>query len=807
MVPGDLLMTRGANPVAPNPRELIHTGLLAAAVMAIAAIAFYGFDMATGSSVPFTHDATASDIWHLNYPLKHVYTEGLREGRLPLWCPGIGTGLPLHAEGEVGALYPFNLVLFYFLPLSLAFNWAILIHVVLAGVFAALYARQVGANRGGSLLAGLVFALAGFFVTHVKHTNMIAAAVWIPLLLFLEERYARGRSLRTAGVFAIVVGIMLVAGHPQLAYNNLLIAGAYAVCLAVGILRRDTGGGVKEALRFGRGLAWGVLLGVILALPQLLPTYELTTHSPRRGGLSLEEATEWEYGFEHLWAFIRPAAFGDPGELDEVPHVDPETGRPVLDSRTGEPVRKLTGFEWDPEHPMLYWEMTGYVGLLPLALAVCGAVLGFRKRAVRALLVVLLLAVLLTLGENGGLFYVFFHVVPGFDLFRFHSRFLLYVDLVLAVMAGVGLTLLAERIAAPRRRAVGAALMSLALVVCFVDLFVHLGDHNPGIDPRQWGAPPPTALLVAEADEGREPPSRIATSDAERVVFTNAYYRARGWKGDLSPYEPARTMLEPNLALLSDMNNIQLYHPNELYPSWMGDVSNLTFVALDPRVPPGTGPSRIASLFNVRFFIDPLDALSGRYPVLADFPGDVRYPGGTLVESPPYRIRLHENPDVLPRAFLVPHARLVRETEERSIASAREIVAPGFDPRAEVVLVEGSGGAGPVPDPPPGPPIEAPVSFVEYGPRRVQLGVRAPRDCWLFLGDTWYPGWVATVDGEVTPIYRANIAGRAVHVPRGASEVVFTYSSRSLRVGTMLALLGVVLLGVTVALPRRRGRA
>jgi len=801
-------MPRGANPVHPSPRELIRTGLLAASVMTLAAIAFYGTGMATGSSVPFTHDATASDIWHLNYPLKHVYAEGLREGRLPLWCPEIGTGLPLHAEGEVGALYPLNLILFYLLPLPLAFNWGILIHVVLAGVFATLYARQVGANRGGSLLAGVVFALAGFFVTHLKHTNLTAAAVWIPLLLFLEERHARSRSLRTVGVFAIVVAFMLFAGHPQIAYNNLLIAGAYAVYLAVGILKRDSGGGVKEAVRFGGGLAWGVLLGVLLALPQLLPTYELTTQSPRREGLSLEEATEWEYGFEHLWAFVRPGAFGDPGELDEAPHVDPETGRPALDPRTGEPVRRLIGFERDPDHPMLFWEMTGYVGLLPLALAVAGAVLGFRMRAVRGLLILLLMALLLTLGKNGGLFYLFFHVVPGFDLFRFHSRFLLYVDLVLAVMAGLGLTLLAERVAAPRRRAVGAGLASIALVVCFVDLFVHLGDHNPGIDPRTWSEPPPIARRITEADEGREPPSRIATSDARRVVFTNAYYRARGWKGDLSPYEPARTMMEPNLALLYGLNSIQLYHPNELYPSWMGDVSNLLFVSLDPRVPPGTGPSKIASVFNVRFFIDPLGVLAGRYPALADFPGDVRLPGGILVESPPYRIRLHENPDVLPRAFLVPRARLVRETEERSIASAREIVAPSFDPRTEVVLVEGSGGAGPVPDLPPGPPIEAPVSFVEYGPRRVRLGVRAPRDCWLFLGDTWYPGWVATVDGEVTPIHRANIAGRAVHLPRGAREVVFTYAPRSLRVGTIGALLGVILLGATLVgtLPRARGR-
>jgi hypothetical protein len=153
----------------------------------------------------------------------------------------------------------------------------------------------------------------------------------------------------------------------------------------------------------------------------------------------------------------------------------------------------------------------------------------------------------------------------------------------------------------------------------------------------------------------------------------------------------------------------------------------------------------------------------------------------------------------------VPSARVVRETEERSIVSAREIVAPGFDPRAEVVIVEGSGGDGPLPATPPGPPIETPVTFLEYGPRRVHLEVRAPRDCWLFLGDTWYPGWVATVDGEVTPIHRANIAGRAVHLPGGAREVVFTYDPRSLRTGTIVALLGVVLLGATLARPIQGG--
>jgi hypothetical protein len=238
----------------------------------------------------------------------------------------------------------------------------------------------------------------------------------------------------------------------------------------------------------------------------------------------------------------------------------------------------------------------------------------------------------------------------------------------------------------------------------------------------------------------------------------------------------------------------------------MSDVSNLSYLALDPRAQAGAGPSTVLSLFNVRFLIDPFGWLVGRYPTLTEFPGDVRLPGGLLVEAEPYRIRVHENPDVLPRAFLVPRARVVRETGVRSVASALEIVAEGFDPRTEVVLVEGSGGGHGVPDLPPGPSLDAAVSVEEYGPRTVRLAVRAPRDCWLFLGDTWYPGWEARVDGEVTPIHRANIAGRAVFVPRGAREVVFTYTSRSLGTGSVAALLGLVLLGGLLVGRWRRAR-
>ena len=68
---------------------------------------------------------------------------------------------------------------------------------------------------------------------------------------------------------------------------------------------------------------------------------------------------------------------------------------------------------------------------------------------------------------------------------------------------------------------------------------------------------------------------------------------------------------------------------------------------------------------------------------------------------------------------------------------------------------------------------------------------------WLFLNDTYYPGWDASVDGEGVDIQRALGAFRAVKIPVQSQEVTMRYRPLSVRNGFLLslaALLGIVLL-------------
>ena len=79
---------------------------------------------------------------------------------------------------------------------------------------------------------------------------------------------------------------------------------------------------------------------------------------------------------------------------------------------------------------------------------------------------------------------------------------------------------------------------------------------------------------------------------------------------------------------------------------------------------------------------------------------------------------------------------------------------------------------------------------------------------YLVLADVCYPGWVCTVDGRPAPVYRADYLFRAVELPEGDHEVVFSFAPASYLRGRAVsaAALAVVLLVLAGAAARAPGR-
>jgi hypothetical protein len=141
-----------------------------------------------------------------------------------------------------------------------------------------------------------------------------------------------------------------------------------------------------------------------------------------------------------------------------------------------------------------------------------------------------------------------------------------------------------------------------------------------------------------------------------------------------------------------------------------------------------------------------------------------------------------ENRDARPRAWLVPQVRSLPAPEVlRAIRSGELPDGTPFEPRDTALVEEGADRVfAPLAD---GDGVE----LAEVSARELRINVRAAQPAFLVIGDSFYPGWKARLDGELVGLQRANFVQRGLPVPAGRHEVVLTYEPGSFRLGAALS--------------------
>jgi hypothetical protein len=202
-----------------------------------------------------------------------------------------------------------------------------------------------------------------------------------------------------------------------------------------------------------------------------------------------------------------------------------------------------------------------------------------------------------------------------------------------------------------------------------------------------------------------------------------------------------------------------------------------------------TGGERWGRYYQVRRVDSPvLDLLNVRY-LLSRTPIESAAAAGLMhVGQLPGR-EVYENPEALPRFFLVRRARPVASLEE----AVALLASPDFDPRA-AATVEGT-----LPRLAPG---AGRLAVVRYRPREVELDVETDGPALLVSSEAAYPGWRAYLDGRPHPLLVVNGAFRGLVVPGGRHRAVMRFQPGILLWGAAVS--AAAWLGVALGLAPRR---
>ncbi|RMG01094.1 MAG: hypothetical protein D6735_12420, partial [Acidobacteria bacterium] len=84
------------------------------------------------------------------------------------------------------------------------------------------------------------------------------------------------------------------------------------------------------------------------------------------------------------------------------------------------------------------------------------------------------------------------------------------------------------------------------------------------------------------------------------------------------------------------------------------------------------------------------------------------------------------------------------------------------------------------------------ITVLSESANRIQVELITNHQGWLVMKDTFYPGWVAKVNGVRQSIYAANSIFRAVRVAEGRSLIEFYYQPLSFSSGVALSILSLI---------------
>lgn len=737
----------------------------------------------------------------------------------PDWDIYTNSGYTREGGGQTGQfLFALGLI-FKFFPLPSSVAWFIVFHFFIAGFGMYCYCRLIGISLISSFIGALIFVLSPELVTlinagHVMKIATISIAPWG--FYFLEKGF------KTERVFYFIAAGLLLAfqffhSHWQIAFYTCLCIAVYGISRSIGILviKRDDWKKIAPKL-VGLNLALMFFFLSTVSM-DLLPLHNWSKETNRgvasgsnqgKGGLNRAEAMLWSMPPEEMISFVIPGFFGFSRQ---------EGGTQPT------PPPKIKSYYWGR---MNMTQTLSYMGLLPWLLLPLPIIFR-RDRYTWLAMAAVLGGLFFSMGKYTFIYRFIFDYFPGIDKFRVPKMMMFIVPLGLAVMSARALDVLSDEEVRKSKSfkwyVWGLLSLPIILLITFATEYFlkskwmyFLGDmiRRPSrfergqelIDKRWDNLVTETgiALLLATVQVG------IFFSILKKwiqikwaPILLLAIFVCDVWRIN-EKFTLLVELPSEHRDVLKSSNNSKKTVTQDPLIKYLADESDqFRIIPMDGAIPSSYSSKGIPVFYSPnavqvqrwQSFINALDLNSSMVDMMNV--KHIVYPKSEYEKkkfSLPKKFEpvfnradfnkvILENKNVLPKGWLVPSVFSLTD-EKQMLGALRD---NRFDPRKFAIVEEK-------------PPIEmipinkaavisdGEVKVEKYKGNEIQMTVKTPQNALLVLGEKFYKGWQARVDGEPAKIYRVNYLLRGVYVTPGEHKVEFVFDPLPFKVGKTLTL-------------------
>ena len=714
------------------------------------------------------HTLFYRDFGVLAYPVIFHHHESFWSGELPLWNPLSNCGAPFLAQWGTMVLYPFSLF-YLLLPLPWSLNLFCLAHLFWAGLGMYVLASKWVENKFAASVAGIGFVFNGVMFSSLIWPNYTVALSWMPWVVLCVERALRG-GRRHLIIASFAAALQMMSGAPEI----VLLTWLLLVGIWIGIVLQKT---ESVKLLMGRGFAVVAIVACLIAA-QLWPFLDLLAHSQRSVSFGTAKWAMPSWGWAN-WVVPLFRCFLTPQGVYF------QSGQEFMSST--------------------------YPGIGVVMFSIY-SVLVVRRRRVWLLAALALFGLLMASGENGFLYGFIKQMLPMMGFARYPIKFVILGAFTLPLLAAYALREVADAPASWRQtRWQQLAGLWFGLLVLIIGILSFAKQHPLPLDQWPailssgiWRAIFLSAILALIFAQGRTLKSsfQLASKVGVIALFTMDFLthsppqnptlpasvlEAGLWKANNKLSSPVhgdgRVLISPRAEqylLMSGVSDLS----SDLLGKRLALWSHLNLLEGIPKVN-GSSTLQLREQMEVQALL--YASTNADLPHLADFLGVSRVTAeGRILDW-------SERDTYLP---------LVTLGQQPIFADAADtlkaLTNATFDPRRIVYLPLDAQRSIRVTN-----TAQATILSRKFSAQRIDLEIHAVQASWLVVAQSFYHPWRAYVDGNITPVWRANHAFQALEVPAGVHQVKLSYEDRKFRFGAIVSALTLFLCVAVLAYSER----